>query len=218
MTCHRFPIKSEKNNRKHSNVSTRVGKIRYCRVRINIIVNMCESVTAKVPLSVNMHVNVRRLICWCIFYCAAPCAHQRIEQTSKCCLYLLMVLYMSRVIGVRNTMLLYSAAPRLIETSNLCKLAKETVDMKSYAQHLVELLWAVFTLPYARRVVVLACAMPYWMWIANFAIGSLSRGMRVSGWHHDGFEPFALVSLIAPCNGPSYGPCHLHCRLTTTHH
>ena len=86
------------------------------------------------------------------------------------------------------------------------QLAKETVDMKSYAQHLVDLLRAVFTLPYPRRLVVLACAMPYWIWIADFSLGSLSRGMRASGLHHDGFEPFALVSLIAACNEPSHAP------------
>lgn len=72
------------------------------------------------------------------------------------------------------------------------QLAKETVDMKSYAQHLVDLLRAVFALPYPRRLVVLACAMPYWIWVADFSIGTLSRGMRASGLHHDGFEPFAL--------------------------
>lgn len=61
----------------------------------------------------------------------------------------------------------------------------------------MDLLLAVFTLPYPRRFVVLACAMPYWIWIADFTLGSLSRGMRASSWHHDGFEPFALVSLIS---------------------
>lgn len=80
------------------------------------------------------------------------------------------------------------------------QLAKETLDLKSYVslkyQHLSGLLWGVFALPYPRRFVVLACAMPYWIWIADFTLGSLSRGMRASSWHHDGFEPFALTDRV----------------------